>query len=69
MTIPASAYYAPVYVQRNGKDVEITPAEYDDNIAIRLESTIGIYGTGLLDAITDEDITALCCSFLDFFGG
>uniref|UniRef100_UPI0040264D92 di-heme oxidoredictase family protein n=1 Tax=Prevotella sp. TaxID=59823 RepID=UPI0040264D92 len=58
VTIPASAYYAPVYVQRNGKDVEITPAEYDDNIAIRLESTIGIYGTGLLDAITDEDITA-----------
>ena len=23
VTIPASAYYAPVYVQRNGKDVEI----------------------------------------------
>lgn len=58
VTIPASAYYAPVYVQRDGKDVEITPAEYDDNIAIRLESTIGIYGTGLLDAITDKDITA-----------
>lgn len=58
VTIPASAYYAPVYVQRNGKDVEIPASEYDDNIAIRLESTIGIYGTGLLDAITDEDITA-----------
>ena len=58
VTIPASAYYAPVYVQRDGKDVEITAAEYNDNIDIRLESTIGIYGTGLLDAISEEDITA-----------
>lgn len=55
--IPASAYYAPIMVQRNGEDVEITPAEYSENIGIRLESTIGIYGTGLLDAISDEDIT------------
>lgn len=58
VTIPHSAYYAPVYVQRNGKDVEIAAADYDDNIDVRLESTIGIYGTGLLDAIPDEDITA-----------
>ena len=58
VTIPASAYYAPVYVQRDGKDVEITASEYNDNIDIRLESTIGIYGTGLLDAISEEDITA-----------
>ena len=58
VTIPASAYYAPVYVQRDGKDMEIAAADYDDNIDVRLESTIGIYGTGLLDAITDEDITA-----------
>ena len=58
VTIPHSAYYAPVYVQRNGKDVEIAAADYDDNIDVRLESTIGIYGTGLLDAISDEDITA-----------
>ena len=27
-----------------------------DNYEVRLESTIGIYGTGLLDAITDEDM-------------
>ena len=58
VTIPVSAYYAPVYVQRDGKDMEIAAADYDDNIDVRLESTIGIYGTGLLDAITDEDITA-----------
>lgn len=58
VTIPITAYYAPVYVQRDGKDIEISAAEYSDNIAIRLESTIGIYGSGLLDAISDEDITA-----------
>ena len=58
VTIPHAAYYAPVYVQRDGKDVEIAAADYDENIGIRLESTIGIYGTGLLDAISDEDITA-----------
>ena len=58
VTIPASAYYAPVYVMRDGQDVEITADEYDENIGIRLESTIGIYGTGLLDAMPDEDITA-----------
>ncbi len=57
VSIPASAYYAPVMVQRDGKDMEIAAADYDENIGIRLESTIGIYGTGLLDAITDEDIT------------
>ncbi|MCH5237020.1 MAG: hypothetical protein J1E95_04400 [Muribaculaceae bacterium] len=28
------------------------------NFGVKLESTIGIYGTGLLDAITDEDIVA-----------
>ncbi len=58
VTIPSSAFYAPVVVQRDGKDVEITAADHDENIGVRLESTIGIYGTGLLDAISDEDITA-----------
>ena len=58
VTIPSSAFYAPVVVQRDGKDVEIAAADHDENIGVRLESTIGIYGTGLLDAIPDEDITA-----------
>jgi len=57
VVIPAAAYYAPIVVQRNGQDVQLTAAEYADNISIRLESTIGIYGSGLLDAISDEDIT------------
>lgn len=39
-----------VYAYRNGILTDAEMGEYD----VRLESTIGIYGTGLLDAITDE---------------
>ena len=39
-----------IYIANKGYDV----GEY----AVRLESTIGIYGTGLLDAISDEDLKA-----------
>ena len=48
--IPESAYYVPIQASRNGKTVTLTA----DEVGIRLESTIGIYGTGLLDAIPDE---------------
>lgn len=58
VTIPASAYYAPVVVQRNGADVEIPADMVANEIGVRLESTIGIYGTGLIDAIPDDSITA-----------
>lgn len=44
--IPRSA----IYVANNGYEV----GDYE----VRLESTIGIYGTGLLDAISDEDLKA-----------
>lgn len=44
---PSSA----VYVVNQGYQI---PSDYE----VRLESTIGIYGTGLLDAISDEDIKA-----------
>lgn len=44
--IPKSA----IYVANKGYEV----GEY----AVRLESTIGIYGTGLLDAISDDDLKA-----------
>lgn len=46
VTIPKEA----IYVANRGYDV--------GNYEVRLESTIGIYGTGLLDAITDEDLKA-----------
>ena len=65
--IPYTAYYAPVVVNRGGTNVEIAADEYDENIGVKLESTIGIYGTGLIDAITDEDITAQWKSESDYF--
>lgn len=40
-----------IYVVSQGYEL---PTDY----AVKLESTIGIYGTGLLDAITEEDILA-----------
>ena len=48
--IPRDAYYVPL--ECNNK-----PIDYAD-VEVRLESTIGIYGTGLLDAISDEDLLA-----------
>ena len=50
VTIPEEAFYVPLEV--GGK-----PIAYED-VKVRLESTIGIYGTGLLDAITAEDLKA-----------
>ncbi|MEL5893731.1 di-heme oxidoredictase family protein [Bacteroides sp. GD17] len=44
--IPKSA----IYIANKGYDI--------GDYAVRLESTIGIYGTGLLDAISDEDLKA-----------
>ena len=58
VTIPYSAYYAPVVVAREGSDIILTEEEYNSDIGVLLESTIGIYGTGLTDAISDEDITS-----------
>lgn len=47
VTMPKEA----VYVVSQGYQI---PKEY----VVKLESTIGIYGTGLLDAISDEDLKA-----------
>ena len=43
-----------VYAYRRGVLSDAEMGDYE----VRLESTIGIYGTGLLDAITDEDLKA-----------
>lgn len=48
--IPEDAFYVPLEVGGN-------PIPYSD-LVVRLESTIGIYGTGLLDAIDDNDLKA-----------
>lgn len=55
VTIPEGAYYVPLKATVNGQaGTELTV----DQVGIRLESTIGIYGTGLIDAIPDDSITA-----------
>jgi len=54
VTIPAEAYYVPLEAIRNGRTATLSV----DEVGIRLESTIGIYGTGLLDAIPDDSIIA-----------
>ena len=57
ITIAGDAFYSPVTVLRNGKLVEIPTSEVADQIGVKLESTIGIYGTGITDAIPDDSIT------------
>ena len=48
VTIPADAYYVPI-LSKNG---ELDASE----VGIRLESTIGIYGSGLIDAIPEDSL-------------
>lgn len=50
VTIPEDAYYVPLLCG----DRTVPHSE----VKVRLESTIGIYGTGLLDAIDDADLKA-----------
>ncbi len=54
VTIPEDAFYVPLEVTKSGVTTEVPYA----NVQVRLESTIGLYGAGLLDAIPDEDIKA-----------
>ncbi|MCM1150418.1 MAG: hypothetical protein NC209_04940 [Alistipes sp.] len=50
VTIPEKAYYVPL-IGAGG------PVPYAE-VKVRVESTIGIFGTGLLDAIDDDDLLA-----------
>jgi len=56
MTFPDGEKYALIYpevrIPQSAFNTNPKPENYD----VRLESTIGVYGTGLLDAIDDEDI-------------
>ncbi len=52
--IPEQAFYVPLEVTRNEQKIVVPYA----NIKVRLESTIGIYGSGLLDAIPDDSLKA-----------
>ena len=46
--------YPEVTIPQHAFNTNPRPTNYD----VRLESTIGVYGTGLRDALTDEDIEA-----------
>ena len=50
VSIPASAYYVPL-------EAAGSPVPYGSEI-VRLESTIGVYGVGLIDAIPDDSLKA-----------
>lgn len=55
VTIPLDAFYGgTVQAKRDGQVVDLQEGEY----GVRLESTIGIYGTGLLDAIPADSLKA-----------
>ncbi len=49
-----SLIYPVVTIPQTAFNTNPKPTEYD----VRLESTIGLYGTGLLDALDDDDIEA-----------
>ena len=50
VTIPEQAYYVPLQV--GGQNIPYS------NVRVRLESTIGVYGVGLIDAIDDDSLKA-----------
>ena len=50
VTIPEQAYYVPLQV--GGQNIPY------GNVRVRLESTIGVYGVGLIDAIDDDSLKA-----------
>jgi hypothetical protein len=54
VTIPEEAYYVPLEVTKNGTTTTVPHS----NVRVKLESTIGVYGTGLLDAIPAEELKA-----------
>ena len=56
MTFPDGESYSLIYPEVRIPQSAFNTIPKPENYDVRLESTIGIYGTGLLDAITDEDI-------------
>ena len=56
MTFPDGERYSLIYPEVRIPQSAFNTNPKPDNYDVRLESTIGIYGTGLLDAIDDEEI-------------
>ena len=58
MTFPDGEPYSLIYPEVTIPESAFNTNPKPSNYEVRLESTIGVYGTGLLDALTDEDIEA-----------
>lgn len=58
MTFPDGEPYELIYPEVRIPQSAFNTNPKPENYAVRLESTIGLYGTGLLDALADEDIEA-----------
>ena len=58
MTFPDGEKYELIYPEVSIPATAFNTNPVPTNYEVRLESTIGLYGTGLLDALTDEDIEA-----------
>ena len=58
MTFDDGESYELIYPEVTIPQTAFNTNPKPENYEVRLESTIGIYGTGLLDAITDEDMEA-----------
>lgn len=56
MTFPDGEQYSLIYPEVNIPQQAFRTNPLPDNYEVRLESTIGIYGTGLLDAIDANDM-------------
>ena len=58
MTFADGEQYSLIYPEVTIPQSAFNTNPKPENYEVRLESTIGVYGTGLLDALTDEDIEA-----------
>ncbi|MBP3512122.1 MAG: hypothetical protein J6K19_08830 [Prevotella sp.] len=56
MTFPDGESYSLIYPEVTIPQTAFNTSPRPDNYEVRLESTIGIYGTGLLDAIDTDDM-------------
>ena len=56
MTFPDGEKYALIYPEVTIPATAFNTNPVPTNYEVRLESTIGIYGTGLIDAISDDDM-------------
>ena len=56
MTFPDGEKYSLIYPEVTIPQSAFNTNPKPENYEVRLESTIGVYGTGLIDAIDDEDI-------------